>query len=99
MSKRRKIITSRDQEKLLEDFYDQLDNGTFLGNSFENGDNLPVVAIAPESSSDDDNNNNDDDDVIDELELDDADNVVEELHFPSLPQKQGFANLDEVANY
>ena len=53
------IMTSSDQEKLLEDFYDQLDNDTFLGNSFEDEDNLPVVSIAPELSSDDD------DDVID----------------------------------
>ena len=53
MSKRRKIIISSDQEKLLEDFYDQLDD-TFLGNSFEDEDNLPVVVIAPELSSDDD---------------------------------------------
>ena len=52
-------MTSSDQEKLLEDFYDQLDNDTFLGNSFEDEDNLPVVPIAPELSSDDD------DDVID----------------------------------
>ena len=41
----------------------------FLSNSFEDEDNLPVVAIAPELQSDDD-------DVINELELDDADNVV-----------------------
>ena len=54
MSKRRKIIISSDQEKLLEDFYDQLDDDTFLGNSFEDEDNLPVVVIAPELSSDDD---------------------------------------------
>ena len=91
MSKRRKIMTSSDQEKLL-DFYDQLDDDIFLGNSFEDEDNLPVVAIAPELSSDDG-------DVIDELELDDADNVVEEPHVPSLTRKQGFSNLDEVANY
>ena len=50
--------------------------------------------IAPKLSSSDD-----DDDVIDEFELDDADNVVEEPHVPSLPRKQGFANLDEVMNY
>ena len=69
-----------------------MDDGTFLGNSFEDEDNLPVVAIAPELSSDVD-------DVIDELELDDADNVIEESHVPSLPRKQWFANLDEVTNY
>ena len=65
---------------------------TFLSNSFEDEDNLPVVAIAPELPSDDD-------DIIDELELDDADNVVKEPQVPSLPRKQGFANLYEVANY
>ena len=59
MTKHRMIMTSSDQEKLLEDFYDQLDNDTFLGNSFEDEDNLLVVSIAPELSSDDD------DDVID----------------------------------
>ena len=68
-------MTSSDQEKPFEDFYDQLDDGTFLGNSFEDEDDLAVVAIAPKLSSDDDD---DDDDVIDELELDNADNVVEE---------------------
>ena len=28
-------MTSSDQEKLLEDFFDQLDDEAFLGNSFE----------------------------------------------------------------
>ena len=69
-----------------------MDDDTFLDNSFEDEDNLPVVVIAPELSSDVV-------DVIDELQLDDADNVVEEPHIPSLPQKQWFANLDEVTNY
>ena len=63
-----------------------MDDDTFLDNSFEDQDNLPVVAIAPELSSD-----GDDDDVIDELELDGADNIVEEPHVPSLPQKQGLS--------
>ena len=98
MSKRRKIIISSEHEKLLEDFYNQLDDDTFLDNSFEDEDNLPVVVIAPELSPDDDDDD-DDDDVIDELELDDADKVVEEPHIPSLPWEQGFANLDEVTNY
>ena len=97
MSKRRKIIISSEYEKLLEDFYNQLDDDTFLDNSFEDEDNLPVVVIAPELSPDDDDD--DDDDVIDELELDDADKVVEEPHIPSFPWEQGFANLDEVTNY
>ena len=88
-------MTSSDQEKLLEDFFDQLDDEAFLGNSFEDKDNLPVVVIAPKLSYDDD----DDDDVIDELEVDDANNVVKEPHVSSLPWKQGFANLDEVTNY
>ena len=88
-------MTSSDQEKPFEDFYDQLDDGTFLGNSFEDEDDFTVVAIAPELSSDDD----DDDDVIDELELDNADNVVEEPQVSSFPWKQWFANLDEVTNY
>ena len=69
-----------------------MDDGTFFGNLFEDEDNLPVVAIAPELSSDDDDND-------DELELDDADNVVEEPHVTSLPRKQGFANIVEVTNY
>ena len=94
MSKRRKIMTSSDQEKLLEDFYDQLDDHTFFDNSFEDENNLPVVAIAPELSFDDD-----DDDAIDKLELDNADNVAEEPPVPSLPWTLGFANLDEVTNY
>ena len=64
----------------------------FLSNPFEDVVNLPVVAIAPGLQSDDD-------DVINELELDDADNVVKEPQVPRLPRKQGFANLYEVANY
>ena len=71
-----------------------MNDDTFLGNSFEDEDNHSVIAIAPKLSS-----SSDDDDVIDEFELDDADNVVEEPHVPSLPRKQGFANLDEVTNY
>ena len=94
MSKLRMKMTSSDQKKLLEDFYDQLDDDTFLGTSFED-EGVAVVVIEPELSSDDD----DDDDVIDELKLDNADNVVEEPHVPRLPRKQGFANLDEVTNY
>ena len=71
-----------------------MNDDTFLGNSFEDEDNHSVIAIAPKLSS-----SSDDDDVIDEFELDDADNVVEEPHVPNLPRKQGFANLDEVTNY
>ena len=84
-------MTSSGQEKLLEDFYDQLDHDFFISKPFDDEDNLPAVAIAPELSFDDD--------VIDELELYDADNVVEEPHVPSLPRNQGFSNLDEVTNY
>ena len=59
-----------------------------------------MVAIALElsSSSSSSSDGDDDDDVIDEVELHDADNVVEEPHIPNLPRKQGFANLDEVTN-
>ena len=91
-------MTSSDQEKPFEDFYDQLDDGTFLGNSFEDEDDLAVVVIAPELSSSS-SSSDDDDDVIDEIEFDNADNVVEELQVSSLPRKQWFANLDEVTNY
>ena len=73
------------KKNFLKDFYDQLDNDTFFGESFEDEDNLP--ATAPELSSDDD--------LVDELKLDDVVNVVEETHIPSLPQKPGFANLDD----
>ena len=52
MSKRRKIITSGDQEKLFEVFYDQLADDIFLDNSIEDEDNRPTVAIAPELSCD-----------------------------------------------
>ena len=89
-----------DKGKLLENFHDQLNNDTFLSNSFEDEDNHSVIAIAPKlSSSSSDDDDDDDDDVIDEFELDDADNAVGEPHVPSLPRKQGFANLDEVTNY
>ena len=37
--------------------------------------------------------------IIDELELDDADNAIEEPHVPSLPRKQRFAYLDEITSY
>ena len=60
-------MTSSDQGKLLENVYDHLDDDTQPGNSFEDEDNLSVVAIAPQSSSSLDDV---DDDVIDELELD-----------------------------
>ena len=73
------------KKNFLKDFYDQLDNDTFFGESFEDEVNLP--ATAPELSSDDD--------LVDELKLDDVVNVVEENHIPSLPQKSGFANLDD----
>ena len=73
------------KKNFLKDFYDQLDNDTFFGESFEDEDNLPTTA--PELSSDDD--------LVDELKLDDVVNVVEENHIPSLPQKSGFANLDD----
>ena len=93
MSKRRKIIISSEHEKLLEDFYNQLDDDTFLDNSFEDEDNLPVVVIAPELSPDDDDDDDDDDDVIDELELDDADKVVEEPHIPVFHGSKGLLIL------
>ena len=89
-------MTSSDQEKIIGDFYDQLHDETFLGNLFEDEDNLPVVVIAPELSSSSDD---DDDDVMDVLELDDTDNVVEEPHDPSLQRKQRLANLDKVTRY
>ena len=84
-----------------------MDDETFLGNSFEDEDNVLVVAIALELSSsslssddgDDDDDDDDDDDVVDELEFHDADNLVEKPHVPNLPRKQGFGNLDEVINY
>ena len=75
-----------------------MNDGTFLSNSFEDEDNNSVIAIAPKLSSSS-SSSDDDDDVIDEFELDDADNAVGEPHVPSLPRKQGFANLDEVTNY
>ena len=39
-------MTSSDQGKLLENVYDHLDDDTQPGNSFEDEDNLSVVAIA-----------------------------------------------------
>ena len=61
-----------------------------LHNSFEDEDNLSVVAIAPQSSSSLDDA---DDDVIDQLELYVSDNVFKEPHVSILPLKQGFANI------
>ena len=69
------------KKNFLKDFYDQLDNDTFFGESFEDEDDLP--AIAPELSSDDD--------LVDELKL----VMLLMLLIPSLPQKPGFANLDD----
>ena len=64
-------MTSSNQKKFSEDFYDQLDDDTFLGKSFEDEDNFPAVVIVHEFSSSDD-----DHDVIDELELDNDENIV-----------------------
>ena len=46
MAKRRKIMTSRDQEKLLEDFYDQLDNDTLFLTEIESNDKIFLYVIS-----------------------------------------------------
>ena len=92
-----------EQEKLLEEFYENLENETFLGHAFiGEGEDLGE----PDSSSDEDNNEQS---IANEEEIEtnlkeadfetpDTTEVDEEEVEESLPQKQKFKNLDEVVN-
>ena len=46
MSKGRKVMTSRDQEKLLEDFYDQLHDDTLVRTEKESNDKIFLYVIS-----------------------------------------------------
>ena len=104
MSAAKKRRTTRaEQEKLLEEVYENLGSETFLGHAFiGEGKDLGE----PDSSSDEDN---DEESIANEEEiktnLQEADfetpeamNVDEEEVEKSLPRKQKFKNLDEVVN-
>ena len=104
MSAAKKWQTTRaEQEKLLEEFYENLGNETFLGHAFiGEGEDLGK----PDSSSDEDNK---EESIANEEEIEtnlqEADfetpetiDVDEEEVEESLPWKQKFKNLDEVVN-
>ena len=104
MSAAKKQRTTRaEEEKLLEEFYKNLGNETFLGHAFiVEGEDLGK----PDSSSDEDN---DEESIANEEEIEtslqEADfetpetmDVHEEEVEESLLRKQKFKNLDEVVN-
>ena len=91
------------REKLLEEFYENLENETFLGNAFT-GEKEDLGE--PDSSLDEDN---DEESIANEQEIEtnlqEADfetpetiDVDKEEVQKNLPRKQKFKNLDEVVN-
>ena len=104
MSAAKKRQTTRaEEEKLLEEFYENLGHKTFLGHAFI-GEGKDFGE--PDCSSDEDN---DEESIANEEEiktnLQEADfetpetmNVDEEEVEESLPRKQKIKNLDEVVN-
>ena len=100
---KKRRTTTDEQEKLLEEFYKNLGNETFLGHAFiGEGEDLGE----PDSSSDEDNNeesNANEEEIVTNLQEADFEtpetmDVDEEEVEESLPQKQKFKNLDEVVN-
>ena len=92
--KKSKFANKSDQERLLQKFYDNLDNekSDYLGNVFENEDN---VDFAGENISGSDS---DSDNEID-MELDDNTPSVAAAIDDSTPvRKQIFSNLEKVLN-
>ena len=91
------------REKLLEEFYENLENETFLGNAFT-GEKEDLGE--PDSSLDEDN---DEESIANEEEIEtnlqeadfetpEAIDVDKEEVQKNLPRKQKFKNLDEVVN-
>ena len=95
--------TRAEGEKLLEQFYENLGNETFLTHAFiGEGEDLGE----PDSCSDEDNN---EESVVNEQEIEtnlqgadfeapETMDVDEEKVEESLPRKQEFKNLDEIVN-
>ena len=104
MSAAKKPQTTRaEQKKLLEEFYKNLGNETFLGHAFiGEGEDLGE----PDSSSDEDNDEEsiaNEEEIKTNLQEEDFEtpetmDVDEEEGEESLPRKQNFKNLDEVVN-
>lgn len=92
MSKRKRShLTINEQEKLLEDFYTQLDDDGFLGHTFEDeNDDFELDSRESDSSE-----SEPDDPVMD---LDDNDNSATDVAVDNTPRKQKFSNMDEVLN-
>ena len=100
---KKRRTTTAEQEKLLEEFYKNLGNETFLKHTFIG---LGEDRDEPDSSSDEDNNG--ESIAIEEeikinlqeavFETPETMDVDEEEVEESLPQKQKFKNLDEVVN-
>ena len=100
---KKRRTTTAEQEKLLEEFYKNLGNETFLGHAFiGEGEDLGE----PNISSDEDN---DEESIANEEEIEtnlqEADfetpetiDVDKEEVQKNLPRKQKFKNLDEVVN-
>ena len=100
---KKRRTTTAEQEKLLEEFYKNLGNETFLGHAFiGEGEDLGE----PDSSSDEDNDeesNANEEEIVTNLQEADFEtpetmDVDEEEARESLPRKQKFKNLDEVVN-
>ena len=92
--KKSKFVNKSDQERLLQKFYDNLDNeeSDYLGNVFENQDD---VDFAGENISGSDS---DLDDEID-MELDDnTPSVAAAIDDPTPARKQIFSDLEKVLN-
>lgn len=81
-------LTATEQERLLQQFYDELDDDTFLGHSLEGEDDIPPDDDSSESDS------------SGECEIDmglDEDVPVDDI-VDNPPRKQLFSNLDDVLN-
>ena len=92
--KKSKFVNKSDQERLLQKFYDNLDNeeSDYLGNVFENEDD---VDFAGENISGSDS---DPDDEID-MELDgNTPSVAAAIDNPTPACKQIFSDLEKVLN-
>ena len=92
--KKSKFINKTDQERLLQKFYDNLDNeeSDYLGNVFENEDDVDFVGENISGSD------SDPDDEID-IELDDnTPSVAAVIDEPTPAHKQIFSDLERVLN-
>ena len=95
---KRKFVTSREREILLQQFYDNIEKNEeqFLGYAFVGDEDSGSEFVeSSDSEVQADDNNKERSDIADGIENFDGDNIVigeqEEL-----PRKQKFKNLDEV---